>query len=633
MFGDRLRRNAGVLAAVVLLLAAMSGGAVGASVPPPGPATGGWVRLSPTEGPPGTLVRVSGFLPSGPTPAQAARVSEDQSMLICWDGCADGLDMTVNLTWSARRAGAFTARFRVPRAAWLSPSGPRPLVPGPYAVGVDPAGAPLALQATFRLTGPRPARCGHAQPCAYLAVAPRSAAPGTVVTVSGWAPLLSVSGSPYAYTMLLGPAAAPRSGPGQEADLGLSGEGGLQLSQDPAGRLSGSFVLPPRTGTFGAVAPGAYRLTLAGSLSGPGYVPVATASLRVTAPEAWAAVGDFRPLAIQAAAPAGARATAAGDPAYQGRCLSGGGIAVSRDGGHTWAKVSTVGARVAARRAGYVLFGPGMPGSKAASPPCATLALLAARPGTLLAAFPAEQGSPGDVPIYWLSMETADGGRTWRLIPAPKGLSVNAFSRFQTYGTALQAWFWGGPTGLPTRYAIEQTADGGRTWTPGALHCPAAGPCLVFGPAPTWTWPGVCNGQALLWSGDGGRTWRLPVWPQQVCYVGTGPGGPYQIAAIGGRSALLLGGWNYPARLTVDGGRTWRDIALPLLPGMKPGGLYEPPYSGLHMQPDGSLAALQGGTWWVLPVRARAWCATGVRLPASGVQPPPPRALRCARAR
>ena len=218
-----------------------------------------------------------------------------------------------------------------------------------------------------------------------------------------------------------------------------------------------------------------------------------------------------------------------------------------------------------------------------------------------------------------------------RLMPLPSGMSFLQGAAFLlTYGTALQAWFWGGPTGLPTPYAIEQTADGGRTWTPGALHCPVAGPCLLFGPAPTWTWPGVCNGQALLWSGDGGRTWRLPVWPQQVCYVGTGPGGPYQIAAIGPRSALLLGGWNYPARLTVDGGRTWRDIALPPLPGMKSGGLYEPPYLGLHMQPDGSLAALQGGTWWVLPVRARLWCATGLRLPASGV--PHPGALRCARA-
>lgn len=578
--------------------------------------------LRPASGPPGTPVRVSGLVPGGSAPRGGPPA------VLCWGGCTDGLALPVKLTWSATRPGAFQGYFRVPRVPWLGAAGPRPLLTGPYPLSVEPAGSDgPALFGTFRLTGPVPALCQPGAPCARLRLSPATAPPGTLVQVSGWAPLVSavaVGNNPFTYTLDL--VVAGRAG----TALPLAPWSG-RLTQAPDGALRGRFVVPPPAAT-GGPATGPYVVALrANTLGTTRLLQPATRILRVTRAPTWAALGALHVL-WTAPATVGPTAAAPSDPELTARCLPAGGIALSTDAGRSWEVLPTLAATAVARAAGFVLDGPGMPGARARSPVCATLALAPGHPHTIFAAFVAEQGEAGNVPPYELPMVSHNHGRTWDLLPAPRGSRLWEFSRFQTHGRALQALFWAGPASRTVQDGVEATTNGGRSWGPGRLTCPARGPCLIWGPAPTWTWPGVCNAQALLWSPDRGVTWRRPTWPRAVCYIGTGPSGPYELAATGPHAALLIGDWQFPLLRTVDGGESWSDVALPRLPGAPAPSPTNPPLVPVAIQGDGALLAPWESRWWILPPGAAAWCATAARIPPRGGPRPPVAPLACAQA-
>src|SRR5438105_10048701 len=56
----------------------------------PATASGAWITLSPRAGLPGTVVRISGFLPGGPSAAQAQKTISFNYGYVCWAACPCG---------------------------------------------------------------------------------------------------------------------------------------------------------------------------------------------------------------------------------------------------------------------------------------------------------------------------------------------------------------------------------------------------------------------------------------------------------------------------------------------------------------------------------------------------------------
>ena len=547
------------------------------------PLAAGALRLVPASGPTGTVVSVSG------TASRLATGRRHGTHLeVCWSGCATGMvESHVAAEVSAR--GHFTLRFTVPATAWFGPDGPHPLVAGKQTITIPGTTLRSQLSGVFKLTGPGPPRCGRGQTCASIHLTPDAGPPGTRIRVSGWVPLIR------------GGLSLDMAEAGGGNDLPLRGtlEGGPggDLVQTSDGRISGAFVLPPSTPSPSRPQPGVYRITVR-PLVRP--VVVASASLSVTAQPTWAQLGPLHPLWIRPARRTETAPTATAGRAAPGRvarCAKTG-IQISTDGGRTWSRrIPTTGATRAITAMGLVAVRPGH---------CASVTLDPQQPRSVYAAFRSAPGAQEGNLARWVGLQTRDGGARWTAIPVPERASPSTFGRFLPVAGGVAAMYGprNGTTGPP--YILEQTTDGGASWTSGHLRCPNTGPCVRWGPAPHRTWPGVCNAQPVLWSADGGARWREPTWPQSVCYMGTGPGGPYALATLSPTTIALIGAPDFPLLLSPDGGRHWKAIALPQIPGRVSRSGYDP-YPGLTLRRNGSLTAgigpasrrlSPGGTAW-----------------------------------
>ena len=535
------------------------------------------LRLAPTSGPPGTVVSVSGVAAHLGTGARTAYLQ------VCWDGCATGL-VHPGVVAAVGAQEHFTLSFTVPATAWLGSNGPHPLLAGDNTISV------LGGSAVFHLTGPVPARCGPDQRCASLRLTPDAGPPGTIIHVSGWLPLAGG---------LLNMELTNAGGNSELIGNGnLEGGPSGNLVQQADGGVSGAFVLPQFVPNLGSLQPGAYRLT-ALYLRARATVALASARLSVIAPTTWADLGRLHPLWTLPALPA--RAAQAALPAVAGRLARCGktGIDISTDGGRTWVEhVATAGVGRTIAAVGLVAPSPDR---------CVAVALDPDHPRSVYAAFVAvpslEEANLG----RWVALETRDAGANWTAIPVPAGASPETFGTFLPTAHGVAAIYGPKDAASTPPYLLEQTTDGGRVWGPGGLPCPNTGPCVAWGPAPHWTWPGVCNGQPVLWSADRGVRWQEPVWPQSVCYMGTGPAGPYQLAALSPTAVALIGGADFPVLLSRDGGGTWQYIALPPLPGGASDTAGIDPFPGLTLHSDGRLTAGSGQGRWHLEPGGTVW--------------------------
>ena len=555
------------------------------------------------------MVCVTGYLPGGPG---AAHANESQrNGTVCWDGCSGGFTEGVQVAWSAVHAGFFAAELTVPTTAWLTADGPQPLAPGTYPVGVQciaPTAGGCALQpaqatARFRLRGPAPQRCAAGQPCASLSFSPDAGVPGTTVHVSGWAPLTNVIGSqPFGYTLVLDQGSPPPM-------IG-------QVSQSLDGSLSGTVRLPASLSGGGPLAPGTYRVALEAFFSGAvgagqpvakgatvvgGRMLLAPTPLTISPPATWASLGQLTPLAIQPSTDLfGGGITAVG---RQLAYCTPDGIRMSTDGGQTWSTVSTAGVADAVAKAGYTLPA-GAAGCHAALPD-------PAHAGSVYATFGLVTPPCNCAPPYFMvGLATHDGGRSWQVIPQPAGFTAPTthrteagdlgFGGFQVQGQQVTALFGFRGAGALT---VEGTTDGGRTWTAGQLACPATGPCVRWGPAPSQVSACMTEFPQPLEVQAGGD-WSAKV-SADLCR------GQSQLAGLSSTDvALLSPGGSYPLQISRDGGRTWTYVALP----EPAAGSGQPEFRALLMLPDGSLLAqspVTGGASWLLPPAAKAWCSAG----------------------
>jgi hypothetical protein len=579
-------------------------------------------------------------VPGGPTAASAAQDLGADYATLCWGSCRGGLTFLVPLHWSATHAGAFRTSFTVPATPWLTVYGPHALVPGTYPVGLQclpPVINGCALRGAevrslFTLRGSADTACQPGHPCAWLRLRPDAAAPGATVAVQGWAPLTPVVGQPMGYTLSLEGLPPAPGGGGTAVVLG-------QVVQSANGDLFGSVRLPTGVYGVGPLPPGRYvvalRYTFLGAAGlGPSLpkaqqqaavasatVQLAPTPFRVTPAPGWAALGRLRPVVLTRNSALAAQDPA--DPALQAYCDPQGGIRISADGGARWFAVTTRGVATTLRGSGYTLL-PARPAG--AEPTCTALALDPAHADHLFAVFPGALRKYGAPPLFRLALWTADGGRSWHLVPPPAGFTPGDFGGFVTQGDAVFALFAGTGTSRQATppWSVERAVGGGQRWQAASLPCPVAGPCLRWGPAPNALGPCAMNGapQTLLVSSDGGRRWRA------VAGVAPNACNLVELVATGGRDAVLVSGSSFTGavlRQSRDGGLQWQVVQLPPFPGEATQAPAH--FAGLQLLPDGALWAtdlLPQGRGFVqrmllLAPGAHRWCVAG---PALGADAP-----------
>ena len=593
-------------------------------------ASGAWLRLSPDSGPPGTLVTLTGYLPADAATPPSGPAAE--SGVVCWDGCAAGLNISPTWHWTGLATSPtvsaavpppaavplFKTTFTVPAIPWLTAAGPHPLTPGAYAVGIRCAGrvAPGCIlrgpeaSATFYLTGSgavQPLECAAGAACARLAVEPAAAALGTKVAVTGWAPLTSGG-----YHLVLSP------GTIAVADV----------SQDASGALTATFAVPDSVDDNQVIAPGPHTLSLEYTFGGGGQpshtVTVSQATLTVKPASTWASLGMLHPLWVAASQPVDAAvvrgASAASGPVAV--CARGTGIRWTADGGRTWTDVPTAAAVPVAAGTKYVF----QLGSSAQVPASACASVLpdSRHPGSFYATFDLVAAACDCAPPYIaVGYVTTDQGAHWRPVPPPPGFTEGDFGGFQVRGDAVQALFSNGEllrAGQAPHMAVVQSTDGGVTWTAAPLGCPASGPCVRLGARPSNI--STCMAEivrTLFSSSDGGSGWRALRTIDECSGAGA-----TDVAAVGPSALLLLraelpaSGGQAPlmaAQVSHDGGATWTVVAIPPLPEAAAA------YHGAGIRsatflPDGAIAAPDGTALELLAPGAATWCpAAGVTLP------------------
>jgi hypothetical protein len=314
---------------------------------------------------------------------------------------------------------------------------------------------------------------------------------------------------------------------------------------------------------------------------------------------AWKDLGAFKPAWLLPSGDitlAELRASPNGALSY---CFAGG-LNVSTDSGKTWTVIPTAAVDAAAQAIHYPIA-ESAPGKAE----CLTALVDPSHPASFYATFRTMKADVGAPPEFFMGFTTPDSGLTWRALPIPAETTAERFGGF-AYGPQNIEALFGGESPAPANPGPvfgELTRDGGKTWTPGTLACPSAGPCLRWGPeASSISGMGSPAPQYVMISGNGGQTWTFP-----------GPSvelraqGPNSLAAFSNSGALLVSSSSdFPLQVTHDAGNNWEPVTLPDLPGAGSG----VPFPALQILPDGSLLALpEGGAWQRLASGAAQWCA------------------------
>ncbi len=170
-----------------------------------------------------------------------------------------------------------------------------------------------------------------------------------------------------------------------------------------------------------------------------------------------------------------------------------------------------------------------------------------------------------------VALFTTNAGRSWSFVPTPPGAKRTGFGGFRYQGDDVDALFSPSapaPDGQAGPPLVEQTADGGRSWSRASLSCPAAGPCVTFGAHV----PGNCaqglDSQGVIASSDNGRHWTEPSWPAGLvtCWPTTLEATSPAQALLVTSNAVLGSESPFDVLVTNDGGRSWQAISLPPLP-------------------------------------------------------------------
>jgi hypothetical protein len=496
---------------------------------------------------PGEKVTVTGHDSNPPTPSNRSFGN------LCWDGCQDGLQESIQLQWTSHTT--FHAVLEVPDTAWLENNGHsvfvHPLQSGTYSVGIQCLGATSGCalraddaQTTVHLDAPAPTKCLKGQRCATLHLSSSSAPAGFVVNVRGWAPLQSFIGQAFGFNLSI--ASAPRDHPEY------------------------------RNFSFSTFKDGA------------GFnVVVAPKILHVSPGETWAQLGR---VPYRSSTFAGPSAIAAEGDDLIAWCQPSGLVITN---GEQIRSIPSASAPAALRGTKLTMFT-----APKANPECATVLADPSHRDSVYAGFDTEENGSAP-PVYDAALYTVDGGATWRTVPVPPGATLESFGGFVTRGRAVVALF-----SSPDRYddttypggtlrglvPTEVTNNGGATWTASTLGCPSDGPCVALGPFQSGNCAMNGSSQPLLvgpaHAGAGhGVRWTPSSWMLQLnsCFS-------QQLVATSDRDVMLLDASSqYPLIESTSSGEHWTNIVLPKVPGTNYGEDSIPTSNTLLLAPDGSL--------------------------------------------
>jgi len=504
------------------------------------------ISLSDATVTPGEKVTVTGR-DTNP-PARANRTFGN----LCWDGCQQGLQESIQLRWSSRTT--FHAVLEVPDTAWLENNGRsvsvHPLQSGTYSVGIQCLGAtsgcalgPADAQTTVHLDAPAPTRCLKGQGCASLHLSSSSAPAGFEVNVSGWAPLESFIGQPFGFDLSIAPA-----------------------PQDHPAYRNFSYSLFKNGAGFNVV--------------------VAPKILRVSPGETWSELGRVPYLSSTFAGPSAIQAEGGGLIAW---CQPSGLVITD---GPRLTSIPSATAPTALRGTKLTMFS-----ETRSNPECATVLADPHHGDSIYAGFDTEENGSAP-PVYVAALYTDDEGATWRTVPIPPGATLESFGGFLSQGRTVIALF-----SSPERYSAafplgtlhglvptEITANGGATWTPSTLGCPNDGPCVALGPfqsgncAMNGSMQPLLVGPAHAGAATGVR-WTPSSWVVQLnsCFS-------QQLAATSNHGVMLLDpSSQYPLIESTSSGEHWTNVVLPRVPGTDYGEDSIPTSNALLLAPDGSL--------------------------------------------
>ncbi|MHB2029008.1 MAG: hypothetical protein ACYCPT_09350 [Acidimicrobiales bacterium] len=546
------------------------------------------LSLSRTDVTPGQNVVVSGHL--------SRPLSVKQPLpTLCWDSCAGLQEEGATIHWTSSKS--FRMILRVPDTAWLVASHGavtvHPLTSGNYEVGVQCltsisgcALGPAQAQTTIHLNAPRPKRCVATKPCATMSLSATRAAAGDAVLVTGWAPLQLTIGQPFSYALSV-------------AGTHTTSYPALSYTRNQKG---GGFnvVLSPRilhvvTGrTWSHLSRVAY---VSSTYSGPSAIAPLSDTTRV----AWCQPSN---------------------------------IVITGDSSRI--DVPTVDVRSALKGSTLHIFS-----NPSLRPECATVQLDPRYAKSVYAGFNTAQGN-SIPPVYLASLYTTNAGITWRRVPTPPGTSIEDFSGFTTQGNQVDALFrqtnssdsrhvpWGTSAGL---VSAEVTSNGGRSWSATTLGCPPSGPCVSFGP---YYW-GNCNmgdaTQPLLLGPPGTSATSGVAWTTSALVSSVDSCFAQQLVVSSSRELWLVDpSSQYPLQQSTNSGRSWTNVALPVIAAANYGVDSEPTSNSLVLASDGSLFAVittpsgRSQELFRLAPSATSWClipnAFGTTEAASGTVGP-----------
>jgi hypothetical protein len=269
-------------------------------------------------------------------------------------------------------------------------------------------------------------------------------------------------------------------------------------------------------------------------------------------------------------------------------------------------------------------------GGKKISPACSDVQLDPKYHDTIYAGFGTEQGGSAP-PIFYAPLYSTNDGATWRTVPTPTGMTLEAFGGFQVIGDRVLALFNDDinengqfPSGTKDGYSLaEVTDDGGATWTSSTQGCPSAGPCMSFG-ADQWDNCNMTGSYQSLLLGPSGATqpsgirWANSSWVTTVnsCFS-------QQLVATSSHDLLLLDpSSQYSLLRSTNAGRSWSNIALPLVPNMNYAPDGAPQENSFALAADGSLFAVMQvpatsrvGLYRLYP-SATSWCEIPKVIPS-----------------
>lgn len=270
-------------------------------------------------------------------------------------------------------------------------------------------------------------------------------------------------------------------------------------------------------------------------------------------------------------------------------------LLLSDDGGANWEPISLGSLGTALAGTDYELrpaFGPDQPA-------CLAVTLDSTFPDSLYLTAEAQLRQFGAPPVFFIGFYTSDRGQNWQLLPLPEPGLIESFGGFWSDGQGTVQVLYGsdGPDQAPQ---VQQTTNGGVSWSAADLACPPLGPCLRWGAAPS-NIPGMGSPlpQVLFHSVDGGDSWLPAAGPVELRFPG-----PSLLAIWPDRQAELLSGYESPyLQQTSDGGASWQPVDLPPLPGAS-----SPDYPGLQPLPDGAYLAQSGDGGWYRWQAGQDWC-------------------------